>query len=195
MGKIFCLIGKSAAGKDALYNALLNDEELSLKPFVTHTTRPRREGEQNGHEYFFSTEEEMAGFEKSSKLIEKRTYHTVYGDWFYFSVDGGHINLEEKNYLYIGTLESFLHMRDYYTAARTVPLYVEVEDGERLLRAIKREQQQKEPGYKELCRRFLADSEDYSEEKLAQAGIKKRFNNAGFDECVREISSYIKEES
>ena len=40
-----------------------------------------------------------------------------------------------------------------------VPLYVEVDDGLRLSRALERERKQTEPKYAEMCRRFLADCE------------------------------------
>ena len=72
-----------------------------------------------------------------------------------------------------------------------VPLYIEVEDGERLQRALDRERAQEEPRYAELCRRFLADSEDFSEEKIQEAGIQKRFYNRDLKECIKEINSYI----
>lgn len=67
-----------------------------------------------------------------------------------------------------------------------------MEDGERLKRAIAREETQKEPHYEELCRRFLADAEDFSEEKLEQAGIEKRFFNKSLETCLSEITAYIK---
>lgn len=54
MGKIFYLMGKSSSGKDTIFKALLSDGELSLKQIVPYTTRPIREGEQNGVEYFFT---------------------------------------------------------------------------------------------------------------------------------------------
>lgn len=191
MGKIFCITGKSASGKDALYTRLLSDSSLGLKPYVGYTTRPMRAGEQNGVEYFFTTQAELAAFEAAGKLIEKRVYHTVYGDWFYYSVDSENTDLEKNSYLYIGTLESYVKIRDYYGSERVVPVYVEVEDGIRLMRAIKREQSQKKPGYREMCRRFLLDSDDFSEEKLAAAGIEKRFQNINFEECAHEIRDFI----
>ena len=45
-----------------------------------------------------------------------------------------------------------------------------------------------------MCRRYLADEEDFAEEFLASLGIEKRFVNMDFDKCVEEIVSYIKEE-
>ena len=40
-----------------------------------------------------------------------------------------------------------------------------VEDGERLSRALNRERMQESPKYEELCRRFLSDAKDFSEER------------------------------
>ena len=72
-----------------------------------------------------------------------------------------------------------------------VPVYVEVEDGERLKRAIRREEQQKVPKYEEMCRRFLADAEDFSEEKLRAADIRERFFNTELENCIKEIKNRI----
>ena len=54
---------------------------------------------------------------------------------------------------------------------------IEVEDGERLKRALEREMRQEIPRYAELCRRFLADTADYSEENLAELGITRKYLN------------------
>ena len=75
-----------------------------------------------------------------------------------------------------------------------VPIYVEVADDIRLERAIARERKQERPDYQEMCRRFLADSEDFSEENLKRAEIKRRFQNNGVMEaCVEEIVQFMKE--
>ena len=47
------------------------------------------------------------------------------------------------------------------------------------------------PKYKEMCRRFIADSDDFSEENIEAAGITKRFENDDFDQCLKEITDYI----
>ena len=70
---------------------------------------------------------------------------------------------------------------------QVIPIYVEVEDGLRLSRAVERERAQREPKYAELCRRFLADEADFSEEKLSEAGIVKRFQNDDLERCLQEI--------
>lgn len=187
MGKIYILIGKSASGKDTIYTKLLEDKRLDLKPYVGYTTRPKREGEEDGVEYHFTSEEDLKNFEEEGKLIEKRVYHTVYGDWYYYTVDSDEVDLENTNYLYIGTLESFQGIRDHYGADKVIPIYIEVEDGERLIRSIRRDQQQEVPGYEESCRRFLADAKDFSEEKIVSAGIGRRFDNEDTERCLDEI--------
>src|SRR5699024_4345667 len=111
--------------------------------------------------------------------------------WIYFTADDGQIELEKKNYLGIGTLESYIHMKEYFGEENLCPLYIEVEDGERLKRAIRREELQPEPKYAEMCRRFLADEEDFSEENLKKAGIVKRFRNIDLESCVNELKNCI----
>ena len=53
MGKIFYIMGKSSSGKDTIYSRLLQDEAMQLKKIILYTTRPMREGEQDGREYHF----------------------------------------------------------------------------------------------------------------------------------------------
>ena len=54
------------------------------------------------------------------------------------------------------------------------------------------ERKQEKPKYEEMCRRFLADSEDFSEDKLMDAGINNRFNNEDLDKCIAEIEEFIR---
>ncbi len=192
MGKIFILIGKSASGKDAIYRRLLEEDSLNLKPYVGFTTRPIRSGEKEGREYFFTDMQELKKVEAVGRLIEKRIYHTIYGDWCYFTVDSDKTNLKNNDYLYICTLESYIPVRDYYGEERVVPIFIQVDDGVRLQRALDRERSQTEPKYAEMCRRFLADEEDFAEERIEEARITRRFNNDNLEDCVQEICAYIR---
>lgn len=194
MGKIFYLMGKSASGKDHVYERLKQRKELELSPMVLYTTRPIREGEQNGREYFFTDEAELSKLREQGRIIEERMYETVHGPWYYFTADDGQIDLTRKNYLGIGTLESYEKLKAYYGAENLCPLYIEVEDGIRLERALKREKKQSSPKYAEMCRRFLADCEDFSEEKILHAGIEKRFSNNGeLEDCFSEIQNFVEQ--
>ena len=62
-----------------------------------------------------------------------------------------------------------------------------MDDGVRLERALKRERAEKYPNYNELCRRFLADSQDFSDEKLKAYNIKKSYVNDNLSECINTI--------
>ena len=190
MGKIYCMMGKSSSGKDTLYQKVL--ERLpELHRVVPYTTRPIREGEHDGVEYHFVDEEQLSRLEADGKIVELRAYNTVHGIWKYFTVDDGQIDLEHGDYLLIGTLETYEKIREYYGAEHLVPVYIEVEDGERLARALERERRQVVPKYKEMCRRFLADEEDFCEENLKRLGIDKRYRNTDMETCLNEITGVI----
>lgn len=190
MGKIFYIMGKSSSGKDSIFKEI-KKRMTQLKGIVLYTTRPIREGETDGVEYHFVDEERLRQLEECGSVIEQRAYHTKCGIWRYFTADDGQIDLEKENYLVIGTLESYQAMKRYFGEQSVVPLYVEVEDGLRLERALKREQTQAEPKYAEMCRRFLADSEDFSKENLEKAGIQSGFENVDFEKTVEKICMYI----
>lgn len=194
MGKIFCVMGKSATGKDTIYQKLLHENQLNLKRIIPYTTRPIREGEEPGREYHFCKEEDVQRLEKEGRIVELRAYDTVYGIWKYFTVNDGNIQLDKENYLLIGTLEAYTKIRDYFGSEKVIPIYIEVEDGDRLLRAISREKEQDVPKYEEMCRRFLADAKDFSEEKLKEAEIEKRFMNLTLRQTIDEVETYIKEQ-
>lgn len=190
MGKIYYIMGKSSSGKDSIFKEI-KKRMPELNQIVMYTTRPIREGEHDGVEYYFTDESGLEKLEKEGRVIELRAYNTKCGIWKYFTVNDGQIDLQEKNYLVIGTLESYAEMCRYFGKEKIVGVYIEVEDGLRLERALKREQQQENPKYAEMCRRFLADQEDFSEEKLEQSGIEKRFMNLEFETCVEEVCRYI----
>ncbi|MBO6138171.1 MAG: guanylate kinase [Lachnospiraceae bacterium] len=187
-GRIFYIIGKSASGKDSMYKELL--KKTGLKVYTMYTTRPRREYEVQGREYNFTGEDELRHLREEKKVIEERTYMTVHGPWVYYTVDDGSFDTGQ-DLLMIGTLESFISMKKYMGAGRVFPIYIECDDGVRLQRAMDREKKSSTPDYKEMCRRFLADSEDFSEEKLEAAGITKRFENMDIAECRDNIIEYI----
>lgn len=190
MGKIYYVMGKSSSGKDTIYKKLL-EENPAFHTIVPYTTRPVREGEREGIEYHFVSETELKKMQSAGKVIEVRSYSTKCGIWTYFTADDGQIDLNSYDYLVIGTLVSYREMKKYFGQNALVPIYIEVEDGERLTRALSREKKQKVPRYNELCRRFLADQEDFSEANLRRENITHRFENRDLAECLSEIQKYI----
>lgn len=204
-GRIFCLMGKSASGKDTIYQKLLErgreygrtaggEGKPLLGSVIPYTTRPIRTGEENGVAYFFEENRQFEEARAAGAIIEFRDYNTVCGIWHYYTKDDGQIHLEESSYLLIGTLESYRAFCGYYGSERVVPLYLDLDPGERLERALRRERKQRQPQYAELCRRFLADEQDFSDEKLCEAGITVRYRNDDMGRCVDEIWKRICQE-
>ncbi|MEE0421770.1 MAG: guanylate kinase [Lachnospiraceae bacterium] len=194
MGKIFYIMGKSSTGKDTIFEELLGRRELDLHNIVLYTTRPIRAKETEGVQYYFVDEDRLEQLLREGKVIELRAYDTVCGVWKYFTVDDGRIDLRGRDYLAIGTLVSYEKMRHHFGEDALVPIYIEVDDGLRLERALRRERKQSEPRYEEMCRRFLADAADFSEGNLKSAGIQRRFlNNGDRAECMDEVARFILE--
>lgn len=193
MGKIFYILGKSSTGKDTIYKKILEDSELNLKDIILYTTRPIRDGEINGKSYHFVSEDEYQKIKEEGSIIEERAYDTMHGVWRYFTVKDEQIDLDNNDYIIIGVLKSFVDTRKYFGHDKVVPIYIEVEDGVRLQRALNREKKPENRRFKEMCRRYLADSEDFSEEKIDEAGITKRFENIELDKCIESVKDHIRE--
>lgn len=164
MNRIFCIVGKSCSGKDTVYARILAQNRPGLVPVVPCTTRPRRPGETEGQTYHFVTEGQLRQYEQEGQVIEKRVYQTTQGPWTYFTP---RFELDADRLL-ITTLEGAQALMDCYGPQRVRIVYLHVDDHTRLLRYIDRESRQASPDYAEVCRRFLADQEDFSAARLKQ---------------------------
>lgn len=180
MSRVFCLVGKSCSGKDTLCARILK-RYPELKPVIPHTTRPRRPGEAEGQSYHFVTEEQLRQYEARGQVIEKREYHTTQGLWTYFTL---RFELDADR-LIITTLEGARALMDCYGPEHVRVVYLHADDRTRLLRYIDRESRQARPDYAEVCRRFLADQEDFSEERLARfPGLYAIDTDADPEDCL-----------
>lgn len=193
MGKIVCLMGRSSSGKDTIYKRLLSQDKVKLSNIVPYTTRPIRAQEREGVEYHFTDEKGYQKLLEEGAVIEARAYHTCLGLWRYFTVADERIELEDHSYVMIATLEAYGQIQKFYGADKVLPVLIELDDGIRLQRALDREKAQDQPRYEEMCRRFLADAEDFSEENIRKAGIVKRFYNNDLEECLEEILVYLRD--
>lgn len=191
MGKVFCIMGKSGSGKDTIFKEIIKDNSLNLKKIVGYTTRPRRVEENDGVEYNFIDDDMINKFIQKNKVIELRKYDTVNGIWYYGTMDDGQINLQTNSYIVISTLESYSSFKKYFGSNNVIPLYIDVDDGIRLQRILNREMSEDSPNYKEICRRFIADSEDFSNKNLKLNGIEKIYSNNNLVECIADVKNNI----
>ena len=189
-------MGKSSSGKDTIFK-IISEHFNNIYNIVPFTTRPIRDGEIDGVNYYFVNDNEFRQMLEKGLIIEHRSYDTIHGIWTYFT-SSLNIDLENNNYMVINTLEGYNDLKKYYGEDIVIPIYIEVENGLRLERALKREMAQKEPKYAEMCRRFLEDQVDFSDDKIKESNINKKFINNDLTECVleieREINSILEKE-
>lgn len=193
-GTIFCLMGKSATGKDTIYakvQSRLERDGIPVSGVITYTTRPRRAHEIDGDEYYFLDSEELAALEKSGKVLERRDYDTEYGLWSYATIDDGQIHGDNR-YIVIGTPEMLSSLVNRFGGEHIVPIMITIDDGTRLMRALTREMQQEKPKYDEMCRRYLSDKRDFADiENRDDIAV---FANREIEQCSGEIVNFIKKE-
>ncbi len=159
---IYMYIGPSSSGKDTFYKYTLDN--YYVKPIILNTTRPKRENEIDGINYYFTSKNKLDEMDKNKELIERRDYNTKYGIWSY-ATSNKNIDLS-TNYITLNTWDGYQKFIDYYGNNVVVPIYFDTDEYIRLQRAISREKLEKEPKYDEVCRRFLADKIDYTKDKI-----------------------------
>lgn len=190
IGKIYVIMGKSATGKDTIYHELLVRHN-NIIPVIPYTTRPIRAGEKNGKEYYFVTEKKFWELNESGNVIEYRFYKTMHGIWYYFTANDNQFQNLDNIYCLISTISGYIKLKNFFGKNRVVPIYIEVPDITRIQRSLSREAHQKNPCVSEVCRRFLADEKDFSEENITFAGIQNRIINENLEEALSEIEKII----
>ena len=74
---IYIITGPSGVGKNTIINEL--SKYLDFYFSVSHTTRPRRENEIDGKDYYFISEKEFDNLIKNDQMIE----YEQYGEFYY----------------------------------------------------------------------------------------------------------------
>lgn len=174
MYKIVTLSGKAGAGKDRMMQEVLKvlreeSPEFTINEIVSCTTRPMREGEVEGKNYYFLTHEEFAERLADGTMVEA----TIFNDWCYGSClehmneDG--INIGVYNPEGVAILQSIPDIMVY-------SIFVDAPDKVRLLRQLNREEN---PDVKEIIRRFGADEADFSPDNLIDINFQYTVDNGG----------------
>ena len=78
--RILCIVGGTCTGKSTLLNKITSDKELmekyNLKKLVYSTTRKKRDGEIDGVDYNFKTNDEYVEDRNNHDIVEARDYET-----------------------------------------------------------------------------------------------------------------------
>ncbi len=191
MGKIILMVGPAACGKSTLFKIITEKIDIPLKKIITHTTRPIRDGEQDGREYYFCTEKEMEKMFNNGEILERRSYGTTKGLWYYFTSNKIFKDLND-NYIGINTLKGLERYLRYFDNEDIISLYVKTSDGIRLQRALDKEGKKIVPQYQEMCRRYLSDCEDFSYELIEKLPITSVIdNNGSIEDSVSQIQKVL----
>jgi guanylate kinase len=149
--QIVALFGPAGSGKDYLLNKIIEDNE-ELNGIISQTTRPPREGEKDGVNYYFKTVEQFKKDIKENNLLE----WTMFRDWYYgtnyYALDDDVINIGVFNVEGIRTLLKDPRVIVY-------PVAIKTSAKTRLIRQLTREEN---PNIKEIFRRYDADERDFS---------------------------------
>jgi guanylate kinase len=159
MYKIIALIGEAGAGKDSMMQAVL--EKLAEKghisdvhEIVSCTSRPMREGEAHGINYYYYHPKEFEQKIMDDEMLEFTRFNNWWYGTSYDSVRGdGVINIGVFN---PNGVRQLLDQPD----CNVIVYWIKVTDKNRFLRQLNRENA---PDVKEIVRRFSADYEDFSD--------------------------------
>lgn len=168
MYKIVTLTGKAGSGKDTIMHHV-REVLPELHEIVSCTTRPPREGEVHGRNYYFLTHEEFAERLNDGTMVEA----TVFNDWCYGSclehMNANGINIGVYNPEGVQILQCMPEVEVY-------PIFIDASDKTRLLRQLNREN---DPDVKEIIRRFKADEDDFAPENLQEIEFQYTVDNDG----------------
>lgn len=171
MGKInlIAIIGKSGSGKDTLlkriisatnekekvYDRNFNDKYHHVVPF---TTRPKRVGEKDGEDYWFIDDEQVSQYIQNDQIMQL----SIFNNWHY----GYTCNNFVDDRLNIGIFnpQAVEHLDDFI-AFNIQTIYLEVSDRTRLIRQLRRADDDK--AVKEIIRRYQTDTDDFDETELS----------------------------
>lgn len=155
---VVALFGAAGAGKDALQKEILKQSPYLCHGIISTTTRPPRENETDGVDYFFISEIEAQNKLEDNDYLE----YSEFRGWKYgtlkSSLCSGQINVGVFNVAGVKSLFS-LPSKDYLI----LPIRILCNDKTRLQRQLDREQY---PDCHEICRRFMADEQDLSPKNL-----------------------------
>lgn len=185
MYKIIAIIGEAGSGKDTLMNKVIYEAGTApasiFHTIVSCTTRPPRDYEKNGINYYFLTNEEFAARVLRNDFLEVSEFN----DWFYGTskseLDPNRINIAVLN---PEGVENILLHDDIQLKV----FYLDVPGKIRLIRQLQREEN---PNIPEIYRRYIADDEDFNHLPFEYESLPNK-DNHDFEYSVERILEFAK---
>jgi guanylate kinase len=182
--KIIILTGKSGSGKSLVARKL---QKNGFKPIITNTTRPPREGEKDGVNYYYLSNMEFKNRIANGEMIEYHKYNTEFGVWYYGS-SANNIDLNKHDYVAVLTLEGAEAYVNYFGAENCIIFYIDAPKSIREKRAKERDINFNQA---EWDRRVKTDNADFSQDKVAHIC---NFRVDNYNKTIYNLIKEIKED-
>jgi guanylate kinase len=192
MAKYIALCGKSASGKNAIQDTLLSKLSF-LKPIVSVTSRPIREGEKEGIDYKFVSHEQIMELLLTDKLIEHRVYYPEGSDdeWIY-GISQDSIDKDSDNtYIVILDIKGLQEFINYVGKENVISFYIDASARTRLLRSLSREKNATDKQVCEFARRLLADDKDFDNACKYVDFCLNNETQEDFEGCIGLLTTWI----
>lgn len=185
MKRVIAICGKSGSGKDTIVKEILKRYPNLFKPIVSYTTRPRRENEKEGIDYYFITKSEMANKIVNNEMLEVSEFN----NWFY----GTAINSLSDDCINIGVynLDGLEYLCQNEQDIDNLIFYINTSDKTRLIRSLNREEH---PDVDEIVRRYGTDKNDFNSFDVRERdGIElQNEKEEDLDKCITSIVTTAK---
>lgn len=167
--EVIAIIGKAGSGKDTILQEVLKKvpqvvqdeypdvECTEFQEIISCTTRPKRECEIDGVNYYFFTNEEFAEKVNNDEFAEI----SCFNDWFYGTLIEK-LSAEKRN-IGVFNLDGIHSLLEHPQINLMAVYYIDVSDKTRLMRQLTREHS---PNIKEIIRRYKTDDEDFQPHNL-----------------------------
>ena len=165
MSKMVIIVGASGTGKTTLQKNLENG---GYKRIVTYTTRPPREGEQDGVDYHFIDDISFEDMVESDRFAEYTCYNTAFAGLVTYGSRKDDYIYREADSVVVLNPEGLMSVLSNMPKLNPIVLYLTTVDDNLLLERIRARGDSEE----EIQRRFKADKKDFRElEKFLSSDI------------------------
>lgn len=177
---LIVLMGGSCAGKDTLQELI--NKKYNIPICISSTTRPIRENEKNGREYYFLSEDKFLEDFHNGKFIEHRTYGTTSGTWYY-GLSKNSVDVK-TNQLVIVDQQGYYSLIEEYGQENVLGIYLFAPERVKIQRALARETRTDDEFFLEFYRRMADDlvafnkcKEDKNVNKIENISLEKAVSN------------------
>ena len=178
------IMGRAGTGKSSLVSEL---EKRGYEKIKTCTTRPIRDGEEDGVDYFFLTDDQFRKYAQNNYFAEIKKYYTTEGEWLYGTPKVELLSSDDKSVIILTPdgVRAVKPLLDSHGIQYTVVLI-----GAKAS-VIKRRMIQRGDNMDEIIRRIRADDEDFED---CEEFVNYTLSNAGsIEDLANELERKLQE--